>query len=59
MGRREVHTKKEALRDRYQYFTEADLTHLRAAGYNRPFLSIEEGVKRYVDAYLSRPEHER
>lgn len=49
----------EALRDRYQYFTEADLTHLRAAGYNRPFLSIEEGVKRYVDAYLSRPEHER
>ncbi len=49
----------EELRDRYQYFTQADLTNLRAKGYDKPFLSIEEGVKQYVQAYLVRPEHDR
>ncbi|MBL6749720.1 MAG: ADP-glyceromanno-heptose 6-epimerase [Nevskia sp.] len=34
---------------RYQSFTEADLTALRAAGYQRPFLSVEQGVRRYLD----------
>jgi ADP-L-glycero-D-manno-heptose 6-epimerase len=34
---------------RYQSFTQADLAALRAAGYDRPFLSVEQGVKRYLD----------
>lgn len=37
-----------ALRERYQYFTEADMRKLIAAGYNRPFRSLEEGVAAYV-----------
>jgi ADP-L-glycero-D-manno-heptose 6-epimerase len=41
------------LRDRYQYFTEAKMDRLRAAGYSRPFASVEEGVKDYVERYLS------
>ncbi|MCI0749909.1 MAG: ADP-glyceromanno-heptose 6-epimerase [Nevskiales bacterium] len=39
----------ENLVGRYQSFTEADLTRLRAAGYQRPFLTVEQGVKRYLD----------
>lgn len=46
----------EAIRDRYQYHTEADLTRLRGAGYNQPFLSVEEGVARLVSGYLSQPD---
>jgi ADP-L-glycero-D-manno-heptose 6-epimerase len=42
------------IRDKYQYHTQADLAKLRAAGYTAPFLSIEDGVKRYVDEHLSR-----
>jgi len=38
------------LRNAYQSFTEADLTLLREAGYQRPFLTVEEGVKAYLDA---------
>jgi ADP-L-glycero-D-manno-heptose 6-epimerase len=45
----------EAIRERYQYFTEADLTRLRAAGYAQPFTSIEAGVRDYVETWLSRP----
>jgi ADP-L-glycero-D-manno-heptose 6-epimerase len=33
----------------YQSFTQADLTELRSAGYAESFLSIEEGVRRYLD----------
>lgn len=36
------------LRDKYQYFTRADMTKLRAAGFDEPFHSIEEGVRDYV-----------
>lgn len=43
----------EQIRDRYQYFTEADVSALRAAGYDRPFLSVEEGVRDYVQGYLA------
>ncbi|MCX6199326.1 MAG: ADP-glyceromanno-heptose 6-epimerase [Bacteroidetes bacterium] len=39
----------EDIRDKYQYFTEATMLKLRSAGYTRPFLSLEEGVKCYVD----------
>ena len=37
------------IRDRYQYFTEADIGKLRRAGYERPFTSLEHGVAAYVD----------
>lgn len=39
----------EALKDKYQCFTQADLTKLRAAGYSEPFLNVEQGVSRYID----------
>jgi ADP-L-glycero-D-manno-heptose 6-epimerase len=35
---------------KYQSYTQADLTKLRQAGYDTPFLGVEEGVKRYVEA---------
>lgn len=43
----------EDIRDKYQYFTEADMTKLRKAGYKQPFTSLEEGVRDYVTHYLS------
>jgi len=36
------------LRDKYQYFTQADMTKLRAAGFDHPFHSLEDGVRDYV-----------
>ena len=45
-----------AIRDKYQYFTEADMTRLRAAGYNAPFTSLEDGVAEYVHDYLATPD---
>lgn len=42
----------EDIRDKYQYFTEAEMTRLAAAGYNFPFYSLEEGVDDYVRNYL-------
>lgn len=47
----------EAIRDKYQYFTEARMDRLRQAGYDQPFLSLEEGVTDYVRAYLAKPDH--
>ncbi len=41
------------IRDKYQYFTEADMNKLRNAGYDRPFYSLEDGVKEYVSEYLA------
>ncbi len=41
------------IRDKYQYFTEADMSKLSAAGYPEPFHSLEEGVGDYVRNYLS------
>jgi ADP-L-glycero-D-manno-heptose 6-epimerase len=43
----------EEIRDRYQYFTQADMGRLRAAGYDRPFRSVEEGVADYVSTHLA------
>lgn len=42
----------EAIRDRYQYFTEAKMGRLTAAGYQRPFTSLEAGVAYYLHDYL-------
>lgn len=44
----------EDIRDKYQYFTEADMSKLIATGYTKPFYSLEEGVKDYVQNYLSK-----
>ena len=41
------------LRARYQYFTEASLGRIRAAGYTAPFRSLEVGVTDYVRGYLA------
>jgi ADP-L-glycero-D-manno-heptose 6-epimerase len=41
------------LREKYQYFTEARMERLRRAGYSRPFTSLEDGVRDYVQKYLS------
>jgi ADP-L-glycero-D-manno-heptose 6-epimerase len=43
----------EALKGKYQSHTQADLSQLRAAGYKEKFLSVEEGVGRYVRARLA------
>jgi ADP-L-glycero-D-manno-heptose 6-epimerase len=40
------------IRDKYQYFTEANMAKLRAAGYDKPFSTLEEGVEDYVKNYL-------
>ena len=42
----------EDIRDKYQYFTEADMGKLRSAGYTKEFTSLEEGVGDYVSKYL-------
>lgn len=43
----------DSVRNQYQYFTQADLTKLRSAGYDRPFLSVPEGVEKYVNGFLA------
>lgn len=40
------------IRDKYQYFTEANMAKLKNAGYNKEFYSLEEGVYDYVRNYL-------
>jgi ADP-L-glycero-D-manno-heptose 6-epimerase len=42
----------DALKGKYQSFTQADLTNLRSAGYKEDFLTVEQGVSRYM-AWLS------
>ena len=42
----------EDLQGKYQYFTQAEMVKLRQAGYKKPFTSLEEGVKDYVQNYL-------
>ncbi len=42
----------ESLRAKYQYFTEARMDRLRAAGYDRPLTTLTDGVAAYVQDYL-------
>lgn len=42
----------EDIRDKYQYYTQADMSKLISIGYDRPFSSLEEGVEDYVKNYL-------
>lgn len=44
----------EDIREAYQYFTEAKMGKLSAAGYHKSFISLEEGVKDYVINYLAK-----
>jgi ADP-L-glycero-D-manno-heptose 6-epimerase len=40
------------IRDKYQYFTQANMSKLQNIGYKNPFTNIEDGVKDYVQNYL-------
>ncbi|MFZ1807537.1 MAG: ADP-glyceromanno-heptose 6-epimerase [Cyclobacteriaceae bacterium] len=55
MGKKEgiefIDTPKD-IRDKYQYFTEANMNKLKSIGYNKPFSTLEEGVTDYVKNYL-------
>jgi ADP-L-glycero-D-manno-heptose 6-epimerase len=42
----------EDIRDKYQYFTEANMKKIRSIGYEKPFTSLEDGVEDYVKNYL-------
>jgi len=44
----------DALKGKYQSFTQADITKLRDIGYNAPFLTVQQGVDRYVDWLYAR-----
>jgi ADP-L-glycero-D-manno-heptose 6-epimerase len=46
----------DALKGKYQSYTQADLSLLRAAGYNGSFFSVEEGVARYVNRLIQKYE---
>lgn len=41
------------IRDRYQYYTQADMEKLKNAGYLNNGFSLEDGVKDYIQSYLS------
>jgi ADP-L-glycero-D-manno-heptose 6-epimerase len=41
------------IRDKYQYFTEAKMERLRAAGYTLPMTSLEDGISLYVKNHLA------
>jgi len=43
----------EDIREKYQYFTEANMGKLKNIGYRQPFHRLEEGVRDYVQNYLS------
>ena len=42
----------EDIRDKYQYFTEADMSKLKSIGYPKEFTSLEDGIDDYVKNYL-------
>ncbi len=47
------------IRDKYQYFTEANMSKLIGIGYDKPFTSLEDGVADYVTNYLMADERRR
>jgi len=44
----------DELRGKYQSYTQADVGALRAAGYGAPFLTVEQGVRRYCEELLQK-----
>lgn len=49
----------ESIRDRYQYFTRAEMGKLRDAGLSAPFSTLDDGVADYVTEYLGREDRYR
>lgn len=47
----------DSIRNQYQYFTEADITKLRNAGYDKDTTLLEDAIKDYVQSYLSKHEY--
>jgi len=45
------------IRDKYQYFTQANMDKLRSIGYTQPFTPLEEGIREYVCQYLMNNQH--
>jgi ADP-L-glycero-D-manno-heptose 6-epimerase len=41
-----------SVRNQYQYFTEADISKLRSAGYEKPICLLENAIQNYVQDYL-------
>ena len=46
----------ESIRDKYQYFTEARMERVRAAGFAGQSTPLEEGIRRYVQDFLAAPD---
>ena len=44
----------ETLKPKYQYFTQADMNKLRSVGYDKAFTSLEDGIKEYIQEYMSK-----
>ncbi|GAB4117618.1 MAG: ADP-glyceromanno-heptose 6-epimerase [Sideroxydans sp.] len=44
----------DALRGKYQSYTQADIAALRGAGYTSPFLTVEQGTARYIEQLLKK-----
>ena len=44
----------ESIRNQYQYFTEADITNFRKAGYDKEITTLEDAIKDYVQSYLQK-----
>jgi ADP-L-glycero-D-manno-heptose 6-epimerase len=42
----------EDIREKYQYFTEANMAKLRSIGYSQDFYNLEDGIEDYVKNYL-------
>tara|TARA_B100001123_G_C15220725_1_gene991140 strand:+ start:181 stop:1167 length:987 start_codon:yes stop_codon:yes gene_type:complete len=42
----------EVVQKHYQYFTEADISRIRALGYRTPTTELEDGIKQYLHDYL-------
>jgi ADP-L-glycero-D-manno-heptose 6-epimerase len=49
----------ESIRNAYQYFTQAEAENLRRAGFHADFVTLEDGVKKYVSGYLDRADRYR
>jgi len=47
----------EELQEKYQYFTEADITRLRKAGYDKETMSMEEAIDDYIQNYLMKKDY--
>ena len=47
----------EELQDKYQYFTEANISKLRKAGYEKDLTLLEDAIKDYIQSYLQKDEY--